>query len=99
MSILRDVSLILLALEGVVFTLLALAALAAINYGLVRFRWWHTIPRWFGLLRGYLAIGQRWVEQACRIAVTPIMTVAAAVAAVSGGARVLVNKDEKRSQI
>ncbi|HEC33498.1 MAG TPA: hypothetical protein ENI37_02140 [Chloroflexi bacterium] len=87
MSVLRDVALVILALEGVVLTLAALAMLAAINYGLLRFRWWHTVPRWLAVVWGYLALAQRIVERVCRAVVSPILAVARAWAALSGVVR------------
>jgi len=86
-SVLRDLSLILLALEWAVFTLVVLAALAAINYGLFRLRWWHTLPRQFALARGYLDAARRVLERMCRAAAAPIFAVGAARAALSGAVR------------
>ncbi|HID83554.1 MAG TPA: hypothetical protein EYH30_02560 [Anaerolineales bacterium] len=84
MPVLRDIALVLLALEGAILTLMVLAVLAAISYGLLRFRWWHTIPRWFAVVRGYLALTQRIVERVCQAAVAPIFRVATTRAALSG---------------
>ena len=87
MASLRDIALILLALEGALFTLAAVAVLAVINYGLIRFRWWHALPRWFARVREYLALGQGIVERLCRAAVAPILAVASARAALAGAVR------------
>lgn len=84
MAVLRDVALILLALEGAILTLVAVAVLALLNYGLIRFRWWHTLPRWFGVVWRYLTLGQGVVERLCRAAVAPILAIGSARAALAG---------------
>jgi hypothetical protein len=72
MGVLRDIALILLAIEGAVFTLLVLVVLGAINYGMIRFRWWHVIPGWFAVGRSYLDIGLHYVERACEVVTKPV---------------------------
>lgn len=72
MAVLRDVALIILAIEGTVFTLLVLALLGVINYGLIRFRWWHVIPGWFAVGRSYLSLGLHYVERACEVVTKPV---------------------------
>ncbi len=101
MYVLRDIALILLAIEGAVFTLVALAALAVINYGLFRFRWWHTIPGWFAVGRHYLLLGQQIVERVCRAARAPIVAVATTKAGIAGGARRLleVGRETVKGQV
>jgi hypothetical protein len=91
MSVLRDVSLILLALEGAAFTLVILALLGAINYGLIRFRWWHTIPGWFALAWGYLRRGQQIIGRICRLLTAPIFAVYVFQAKLSARARGLAD--------
>ena len=87
MSILRDISLILLALEGIALTLVFVLILGAINYGLFRFRWWSTLPRWFTLATNYLHLGQRVIERVCRVTVAPIVAVSMTWAGLAEGAR------------
>jgi hypothetical protein len=72
MAVLRDVALIILAVEGVVFTLLVLVVLGAINYGLIHFRWWHVIPGWFAVGRSYLNRGLELVERVCEAVAKPV---------------------------
>ena len=67
MFVLRDIALIILALEGALFTVAILAVLGLINYGLIRFRWWHQIPRWFAIGRDYLGLGKHYIERACEV--------------------------------
>lgn len=90
MSVLRDVAVIILALEGAVFTLVVVSLLAVINYGLFRFRWWHRAATWLTLARRYLGVGQRAVERVCRTAVSPLMIVSATKAGLAGGVRGLL---------
>lgn len=87
MSTLRDLSLILLALEGAVLTLAVLAILAAANYLLFRARWWRVLPRWFAIVRAYFYLGQQIVARVCRALLAPIFAIRAAGAAASAGAR------------
>jgi hypothetical protein len=94
-SVLRDVALILLALDGAVLTLAALVVLAMINYGLVRFRWWHTIPGWFAIGRHYLALGQSVVERVCRAVAAPIFVVKGSQAGLAAGTRGLVQAGQE----
>lgn len=87
MFVLRDIALIILVVEGIAITLLFLAVLGLINYGLFRFRWWHKLPYYFSIGRVYLSIGQHYVERACEIARSPVVAVATTTAGVTGGAR------------
>jgi len=98
-STLRDLSLILLALEGAVFTLTLLAVLAAVNYLLFRSRWWRILPRWFAVARTYFHLGQQIVARVCRMLLAPIFALRAAQAAVTAGARHLRQQALKKEQV
>ena len=87
MLVLRDVSLIVLALGSAMFALAALALLGGINYGLFRVRWWSLVPHWFRVARGYLAVGQYFVERVCHAIAAPFILVAQAKAYLSGIAK------------
>jgi len=87
MPILRDLAIILLALEAAVLTLAILAALALVNYGLFRARWWHAIPCYFSLARKYLNMGIYGIERLCQLVTAPIFAVARLQATVQGMAR------------
>lgn len=93
MSTLRDVALIILALEGAVFTLIALALLAGANYGLFRSRWWHKLPRWFALVREYLDLGQGVVERVSRAIVSPVLKAETSRATLSAWIHRLLGKE------
>ena len=84
MPVLRDISLIVLALGSAAIVLAALALLAVINYGLFRARWWSLLPHWFRVARGYLAVGQYFVERVCRAIVSPFLLIAQAQAYLRG---------------
>ncbi len=84
MGILRDLALILLAMEAALGALLGVALGAAVNYGLYRSRWWRVLPRWFLQTRRYLMLGQRGVDRVCRRVAVPIFQLSAARAALAG---------------
>lgn len=98
MSILRDLSLILLAAEVTLFTLAVLAVLAVVNYFALRSRWWHVIPSWFAVARGYLALGLRIVERICRLIVAPVMAIGSATAGVRRVLRSLPGSESGEQQ-
>lgn len=87
MPILRDLAMILLALEAAVLTLAVLATLALVNYGLFRSRWWQAIPCYFSVARRYLTIGIYIVRRICQLVTAPIFALARLQATVSGMAR------------
>lgn len=84
MEILRDLALILLAMEAALGALLGVALGAAVNYGLYRSRWWRVLPRWFLQARRYLVLGQQGVDRVCRRAAAPIFRLSAARVALAG---------------
>lgn len=87
MPILRDLAMILLAFEAFALTLAVLAALALVNYGLFRSRWWHAIPYYFSIGWRYLTMGIYGVRRICQLAAAPIFALARLQATVSGMAR------------
>jgi hypothetical protein len=84
LGILRDLALILLALEAAFGALVGVALGVAVNYGLYRSRWWRILPRWLLPVRRFLRLGQQGVERICRRATTPIFTLSSARAALTG---------------
>ncbi len=84
MRILRDLALILLAIEAALGALVGVALGAAVNYGLYRSRWWRVLPRWFLQARGFLSLGQQVVERACQRAAAPVFAASSARAALAG---------------
>ena len=98
MSVLRDLSLILLVTEATLFTLAVLAVLALINYFLICFRWWHVIPHWFAVARGYLTLGLRIVERICRVVATPVLVVGSVTAGLTRAVRALPGSGSSEKQ-
>jgi hypothetical protein len=92
---LRDLALILLALEAALGTLVVLAVIAAINYALFYFRWWRTLPRWFAIARGYLHQGRQAVEIGSRAVAAPIFTLEATWAGVKGAVKDLRSRQTR----
>lgn len=84
MGVLRDLALVLLAMEVALGALVGVALGVAVNYGLYRSRWWRVLPRWFLRARGFLSLGQQVVERACRRIAAPVFAASSARAALSG---------------
>jgi len=75
MAVIRDLSLILLAVEAFVLALVPLALLGGLAYA----TWWlrrhENLPRWLELAQAYLTLGQTYVEVAMRTVANPILQV------------------------
>ena len=75
MTVLRDLSLILLAIEAFVLAVVPLTLLGGLVYGL----WWlqrhENLPSWLQLARTYLELGRSYVELAMATVVRPILFV------------------------
>lgn len=84
MTVLRDLSLILLAGEAFVMALVPLALLGGAVYGLWRLRRHENLPSWLRLAQAYLALVRSYIEQAMRAVVRPILRVHSFLAAVRG---------------
>ncbi len=82
MNWIRDIALILLAVEAFVIALAPLALFGGLVYGL----WWlqrhENLPSWLRVARAYLAVVQAYVELAMRIVIRPILQVHAVLATV-----------------
>lgn len=92
MGTLRDIALILLSLELCLGALVGLAALAVANYGLLRLRWWRTLPEWFRAVRTVVLRGRDVVERLARISTAPVYRVESAGAGVRRVVEELVGK-------
>lgn len=84
MSVLRDVALILLMLQGMLCALVPVAVLAAVHYGLYRSRWWRRLPRFLAHALGVLLLVRERVDAGSRAAATPVFFVSQSVAALRG---------------
>ncbi len=82
MTLLSNLSLILLAAEAFILALVPLALLGGLVYGL----WWlqrhENLPSWLGLARSYLELGRAYVELAMMTVVKPILMLHSAVATI-----------------
>jgi hypothetical protein len=92
MSILRDISVIILAAGAFVFTLIPLALFGAVVYGV----WWllrhRNLPTWLRRGREYLTIGLSYVGLAMDAVTKPIFAVHTAFATVGGWIRGLTKR-------
>ncbi len=84
MNWIRDLALILLAVEAFIVALVPLALCGGLVYGM----WWlqrhENLPSWLQLMRSYLSLIQSYVELAMQMVVRPILQVHAALATVQG---------------
>ena len=82
MAVIRDLSLILLAVEALVVALMPLALLGGLVYGLWWLRRHENLPSWLHLAQAYLALVRDNVKLAMRAVVKPILQVHAFLATV-----------------
>ena len=84
MTVLRDLSLILLAGGAFVMALVPLALLGGAVYGMWYLQRHENLPSWLKLAQAYLALGRAYVELAMRAVIRPILLVHSILAAVQG---------------
>lgn len=89
MNILRDVSVILLAVEAFILILIPLALSGALVYGVWRLRSHRNLPTWLRKTREYLLLGLSYVERAMDAVVKPVIAAHAASARLEGWMRAL----------
>jgi hypothetical protein len=91
MNWIRDLSLILLAIELFIMALVPLALFGGMVYGL----WWlrrrENLPAWLKLGQAYVTLIQAYVELAMATAVRPILRVYTALATVQGWLGAIAN--------
>ncbi len=84
MNWIRDVALILLAVEAFVFAMVPLVLFGGLVYGL----WWlqrhENLPSWLQVIQAYVALVQAYVELAMSIVVRPVLQVHNILATVQG---------------
>ncbi len=82
MNWIRDLSIILLAVEAFIFALIPLALCGGLVYGL----WWlqrhENLPNWLRLAHAYLELGRAYVEMAMAVVIKPILLLHSAAAMV-----------------
>jgi hypothetical protein len=91
MGWIRDLSIILLAIETCIIALVPLALFGGLVYAF----WWlqrrENLPAWLKLVQAYIALIQAYVELAMTTVVRPILKVYAALATVRGWLGALAN--------
>jgi len=84
MTTLRNLSLILLAVEAFVMALVPLALLGGLVYG----TWWlrrhENLPSWLKLAQAYVDLGRSYVELAMSAVARPIFVVHSFLAKIQG---------------
>ena len=84
MHVLRDISVILLVSEAVVFALIPLALFGALVYGIWRLRRHQNLPTWLRLAQNYLGQGLSYVELAMSWIAKPVFATHTAFAHLTG---------------
>lgn len=93
MNVLRDLSVILLAAEAFLFTLIPLALFGALVYGVWRLRSHENLPTWLRKMREYVTLGLSYVEQAMNALTKPFIAVHTAFATLEGWIRALRERE------
>ncbi len=88
MAVLRDVALILLAVEAFALALIPLALLGGLVYGLSWLQRHENLPAWLKLCQAYVSLGLGYVQALMALLVRPIVWVHRALATVQGWLRV-----------
>ena len=84
MTVLRDLSIILLAVAMFGMALVPLAVFGGLVYGLGWLGRHEHLPGWLRLARAYVGLGRAYVERAMQVAASPVMAVHSTVATVRG---------------
>jgi hypothetical protein len=82
MAVLRDLSIILIAIEAFVIALMPLVVLGALIYGLGWLQRHENLPHWLKMARAYESLGQAYVELAAAYVVRPFLFVHSVLAMV-----------------
>jgi hypothetical protein len=82
MTVLRDLSIILLAIEAFVLAMVPLTLLGGLVYGLWWLRRHENLPSWLHLAQTYLDLGKSYVELAMAAVVRPIFLASSVVQAI-----------------
>jgi hypothetical protein len=75
MAVIRDLALILLAVEAFVIALVPLALVGALVYGVGWLLRRDHLPAWIRLVQAYFALGRAYVELAMATIVKPILVI------------------------
>jgi hypothetical protein len=96
MAIVRDLSLILLAVEAFVLALIPLALLGALVYGLFYLQRHQNLPSWLSLIHAYLNLALSYVELGMAAIVRPIFWINRILATVQGWLGTIVRTGDNR---
>ena len=89
MSVLRDVSVILLAVEAFVLVFVPLAIFGGLVYGLWWLRRHENLPSWLKIMRAFFDRACQVIETGMSTVVRPIFAIHSAVATVKGWLKVI----------
>lgn len=92
MSILRDISVIILSAGAFIFTLIPLALFGVVVYGVWRLRRHQNLPTWLRKTRESVTLGLSYVDRAMDVVTKPVFAVHTAFARVAGWIRVLTKR-------
>lgn len=96
MNVLRDLSLILLATQAFILTLIPLALSGGLVYGV----WWllrhRNLPTWLRVAREYLATGLSYVELAMESVARPVFAVYRVFATLQAWIHAIAAREAKR---
>ncbi len=96
MNVLRDISVILLAAEVFLLSLIPLALVGAVVYGVWWLRRHRNMPSWLGAARTHFGLGLSYVEMAMDALAKPVIVAHKAAAAVEGWSRALKGSRDRR---
>jgi hypothetical protein len=82
MAVLRDLSIILIAVEAFFLALAPLLILGALIYGLGWLQRHENLPSWLKLAQAYTSLGQAYVELAMAFVVRPFVFIHSVLATV-----------------
>ncbi len=88
MGVLRDIALILLAIEAFALALIPLALLGGLVYGLAWLQRRENLPSWLKLAQAYVSLGQGYAHWLMALIVRPILWLHEATATVRRWLRV-----------
>ena len=84
MAVVRDGSIILLAIVAMVMATMPMMLLGALVYGLTRLLRHRNLPAWLGLASAYVGLALAYVELGMAAVARPILAVSASRAALRG---------------
>jgi hypothetical protein len=96
MSVLRDLSVILLAAQAFVFILIPLALFGGLVYGVWTLLRHQNLPTWLRVAREYLMTGLSYIELAMEAVARPFFAVHRTFATVETWIRAITAREVKR---